>query len=481
MYTFLAIFITVAIGTILAEPTYEATAKILVKMGRENIYVPTMPAAGSQQNPIINNNREEQINSEIQILTSQALLEQVVETFGPSSIYDNLNQKGKGGSIVLAVFRTGNEKTQSPVKKAAMNLKNDLSVKGVKKSNVIEIRFKHKDPHVAAKVTNKMVELSLDRHLEVYKTPQSYKFFNRQSQILKEKLSKSEKNLEFFKREQNVSMLDHEIELLLTNVATLRTEINQTFSRIAETESRLNQLKKQLQGIPKTVALAEEFEASQYIINTLQGRLVELQLEEQELLTKYTSENRLVLNIREEINIVQKKLATHERKKYGRNRSGLNSTYQHVQEDLLNNKAELYAMKAKKVSQIHQLDEYKQRLDKLNRLESTLVELKRQIKVDQLNYNLYISKIEESRISKAMDTEKIANLTPIQAAFPPLKPIKPKKQLNMVLGFLLGIFGSLLLAILIEYLDDTLEIPEDAENSLSLPVLASVPELTNDI
>jgi uncharacterized protein involved in exopolysaccharide biosynthesis len=184
------------------------------------------------------------------------------------------------------------------------------------------------------------------------------------------------------------------------------------------------------------------------------------------------------VNIREEIDIVRKKIAEHEGKKYEKSRSGLNTTYQRIQEELLSNQAELNALQAKKASQIQQLDGYRGRLDELNGNESTLVDLKRQVEVDQQNYNLYLTKFEESRISQAMDSEKIANLTPIQMATPPSKPIKPKRLLNLILGFFLGIFGSLLLAFLAEYLDDTLEMPEDAESSLSLPVLASIPELS---
>ena len=40
----------VAIGSFMQKPRYEATAQILVKMGRENIYVPTNPGTG----PILN-------------------------------------------------------------------------------------------------------------------------------------------------------------------------------------------------------------------------------------------------------------------------------------------------------------------------------------------------------------------------------------------------------------------------------------------
>jgi uncharacterized protein involved in exopolysaccharide biosynthesis len=78
-------FITVAIGTLVMEPTYEATSQILVKMGRENLYVPTVPSRNNLS-PVVSFDREEQINSEIEILKGRFLAQKVVESLGAAAI-----------------------------------------------------------------------------------------------------------------------------------------------------------------------------------------------------------------------------------------------------------------------------------------------------------------------------------------------------------------------------------------------------------
>ena len=103
--------------------------------------------------------------------------------------------------------------------------------------------------------------------------------------------------------------------------------------------------------------------------------------------------------------------------------------------------------------------------------------LENQLDVDQENYRLYLKKFEESRISNAMDAEKIANVSVLERAIPPLKPVSPKVRLNLALGVFLGMFGGLFLAFFMEYLDDSLDRPEDVEQHLKLPVLVSIPEL----
>ena len=87
---FAATICTVVIGTFLIEPTYEAKAQILVKMGRENLYIPP----NSTNSQIMNVNRDNQLNSEIELLKSRSLAENVIKSMGPETIYKNLDHKG---------------------------------------------------------------------------------------------------------------------------------------------------------------------------------------------------------------------------------------------------------------------------------------------------------------------------------------------------------------------------------------------------
>ena len=76
-----------------------------------------------------------------------------------------------------------------------------------------------------------------------------------------------------------------------------------------------------------------------------------------------------------------------------------------------------------------------------------------------------------------MDNSKMANVTLMQPALTPLEPVSPKVSLNIVLSLFLGGFGGLGLAFFSDYMDDTLEKPEDVENVLQLPLLASIPDI----
>jgi len=463
----------VAVGSLKAKPAYKAISQILIKVGRENIYVPTLPASRTSS-PVFTFNREEQINSEIEILKSRFLAEKVIESLGPATIYEELKNPKTG--ILSNLLRTQNT-PPSPIERAILKLRKGINVEGVRKSDVIDVSFKHTDSHMAATVVNTLVNLYLDHHVNVHKNPQSYEFFREQAQILKGQLKQSEEKLEAFKKQHNITSLDEEKTLQLRQEADLRTAFNQTLTQEAETENRTRQLRNQLAATPKTIPQGEEIDHNPYLINTLQARLVELELKEKDLLTKYTEQSRLVQNVRDEIRMVRDKLAIHETKRYGKSRSGLNVIYQRLQEDLLRNEAELKALKAKEEIQRAQLADYRKKLAKLNRIEMELTHLQHEVDVDRQNYRLYLTKFEESRISDAMDTEKIANVSMIEPARPPLKPVSPRIFLNMVLALFLGAFGGLGLAFFWEYLDDSLEKTDDVEDYLELPVLASIPEM----
>ncbi len=236
-----------------------------------------------------------------------------------------------------------------------MKFQKSLSVEGIKKSDVIAVSFKHKDPKMAAKIVNTLANAYLDEHLLVHKNPQSYNFFEDQSQVLKTNLEQSEAALETFKKENRVTALDEQQKLLLKHIADLNAEFNRTLSQEAETKNRILQIRQQLDKTPENVPQGKEVDHNPFLISNLEARLVELQLKEKKLLVKYTPQSRLVKNVKEEIQMVQEKLAQNEKKQYGKSRVGLNTTYQRLQEEFFRNQADGKALAAKREIQNTQL------------------------------------------------------------------------------------------------------------------------------
>jgi uncharacterized protein involved in exopolysaccharide biosynthesis len=458
----------VGLGTLLsimAKPQYEAEAKLLVNIGRENFYTPEVPI-NEQRNAVFVPNQEEQINSEIEILKSQYLIEKMVEVLGPTHLYPALrgadDNHGQQEELVSRVVRKIRDE--------------NLEVEKVAQSNVIKVSFRHEDPTLAAKVVNTLVDLYLDRHMDLHQNLESSDFYQVQSELLKEKLAQAEANLQILIKKYGISAPAEERELLLRQIGEVESKLFQTLTREAETEKRILELRQQLAQIPRTISLYEEIDNSPLIVNSLETKVMELKMKEQEFLAKYKEESRVIRDIREQIQTVTEELAEQERKLHSKSRSGVNPIYQSLLEELSRAEIDLKGLKATEISQAAHLEEYKKRLNDLNRVEMDFNNLQQKIKIDRQNYQLYLTRFEESRISRAMNAEKISNVSLIDPGKPPLNPISPKILLNIALSLLVGSIGSLVMAFLWQYSDDKLEQESDVEKFLGLPVLASIPE-----
>ncbi|MGR6035996.1 MAG: GumC family protein [Candidatus Nitrosoglobus sp.] len=460
-------FTVVGLGTLLsliAKPQYEAEAKLLVNVGRENFYTPEVPI-NDQRNAVFVPNKEEEINSEIEILKSHYLIKRMVEVLGPTHIYPALREADdKHGQ-------------QEIVNEAVRKIRDEsLQVEKVPQSNVIKVSFRHQDPILAAKVVNTLVDLYLERHMDLHQNLESSDFYQTQAQLLREKLAQGEASLQALMKQYGISAPAKERELLLQRIGELEAKLFQTLTGEAETEKRINELRRQLAQVPRTINLYKEIDNSLPVVSSLETKMVELKIKEQELLARYKEESRVIGDIREQIQTVAEKLAEQKGRLNSRSRTGVNPIYQVLLEGLSRAETKLKGLKAAEVSQATHLKEYKKRLSDLNRIEMEFNNLQQRIKIDRQNYQLYLTRFEESRISKAMNVEKISNVSLIDPGKPPLDPISPKILLNIVLSILVGGIGSLVMAFLWQYLDDKLEQESDIEKFLGLPVLASIPE-----
>jgi uncharacterized protein involved in exopolysaccharide biosynthesis len=209
--------------------------------------------------------------------------------------------------------------------------------------------------------------------------------------------------------------------------------------------------------------LGVETELNPYAISSIRSRLSELKLKEEELLAKYTEQSIMVTNVRKEIQTAQD-LLNKEEKNY-HDKAVTSITH------------DLTALRSKEANQRKHLEEYQEALGRINTIELRLKELERDVKLNEENYQLYIKNMEEARISDAMDSQKIANISVIEPAQPPIKPVKPKKLLNILLSLILGSCAALGVAFSSEYLSHTFNTSNEVKSKLGVNVLATIPDM----
>lgn len=456
LLVFLATVASVTFGSFLIPPTYEAKSSLLVKFGREYIYQPEVGERPVDMR-LVPLNQEEVINSEIQILTSRDLIEKVISTLGIEKIYPEL---AKSPSNKIA-----------PIEKAILQFQKKLSAEGIKKSNVIQVSFQHKEPQIAAQAVNLLIDFFKEKHLQVFSDPRS-SFLEQQLVTYEQKLKESEDNLESFKQRHKVSSLDEQRSLFLKQRTDLDTSFKNTQNQIKELQQKLASLEKQMQTISESKTLYTETDRYK-VIDEAKVKLLDLQLQEQELLQKYNENSRLVVNVRKEIQLVKNFLLEQEKAIEGKVKTG-NVVYQEAEKEIIKAKAELSSQEAKETSLRLQLVQLDRAIQNFDLREKDLQDLHREQANNEKNYQTYLHKVEEARISDDMNRQKMANLSVIQAAAVPTKPVRPKKGFNIFLSIILGSVSGLGYAFLSEYTAQGLLTPEDAEKRLNLPVIATI-------
>jgi capsular exopolysaccharide synthesis family protein len=102
--------------------------------------------------------------------------------------------------------------------------------------------------------------------------------------------------------------------------------------------------------------------------------------------------------------------------------------------------------------------------------------LQRDVDTNHQLYNAILTRLKDVSIS---DNVQATNVSVINSAEVPTVPALPKKSRDMALATVIGLAGGIGLAFVLEFLDNTLKNPEEAENYLRLPNLGVVPEFSS--
>lgn len=450
---FIAVVATVTAVTYLLSPTYEAQSTLLVKFGREFTYRPEV----NDRPPMIAVNQEEALNSEINIITSRDLIQKVITTLQVRNIYPELLQNPPA--------------SMTPLDAAITIFSKSLSVEVVKKTNVLQVSLQHKNPHIAAKAVNLLVEFYKERHFQVYNGPES-EFLERQLTSYEQKLKDSEDKLQTFKLRNGVYSLEEQRGLLLRQRMELDATLKTSQSRIDGMRRKLVTLQSKIKHLGEKNEHYTQSERDKIIVDA-KAQLLSLQLKERDLVGKYPESNGLVANVRKDIAVVSAFLKEQEADILTRVKTS-NAVYQEAEKEAILTEAELNSEVAKANIVRQQRSQLDDAVRGLDRNEKPLQNLTRDVSTNDKNYRNYLDRFEEARISNDMNRQKMANLSVIQAATAPVKPIKPKKVLNIVIGMILGAISGLGYAMLAEYTSQGISSPEEAQKRLRLPVLATV-------
>lgn len=442
----------------LTPRVYEANAQLMVKFGWEYMYSPELAMQGNSASPYA---RNEVLNSEVQILNSQDLKERVITKLGVAKIYPRLAEQVP--------------ELDKAKELAVLAMEQSLQVRTIKNSSIVELAFQGPDPQTAAEVVYQLIYYYGAKRIEIFKDPKSILFLEKKAAEYQQKLRETEDEMAAFKQKNEVFALGEQLTMLLQRRSELAGSLLSNANLTKELQEKLATYEKELKAIPQTVASGELAPAQP---NNLQTQLVTLQMKEQELLGKYKEDSRSVADVRRQMEVLRKNMASAAGSPAPAGPKTENTVHQEIQKEIVKCKAELSSLRANEKlvqGQIAKLDEEIKLLDSR---EKRLRELQRDLASDEHNYVQARKKLEEVRVFDEMDRQKMTSVSVLQPATVPLKPIKPSKPpvIYIALGLALGLGGGCGLAFALEMLSSAMRTPEDVEKHLQLPVLVSIPD-----
>jgi uncharacterized protein involved in exopolysaccharide biosynthesis len=446
---------SVTLGVFLLPPVYEATASVLIKIGREYLPKPDVGAGGN----LLSVNQQEIINSEIAILNSRDVIGKVINALGVDRIYPKIARDPP--------------RNMTPFDAALVEFAKDLRTDDVKKSSVINVSFRNRDPVVAAKALTLLIGFYKEKHLQVFANAES-SFLKEQMAEYQRRLHESEQALETFKQDNKVYSVEEQRSLLLKQRVDLDTSLKSANDRVSALKREVSSYRQHLSDIAKDKAQYTQSELDKILVDA-RTRLLSLQIKEQELLAKdYRSDSRSVKDVRKEIWVVKSFLNSQEDNIRHTVRTS-NPVYQEVQKQLLKAQADLASQQAGAATLSEQIAQLDRQIRSLDEKQNELSNLKRALSINEKNYLTYAEKHEEARISDDLNRQKIANISVVQAPSIPKKPVEPKKRLDIFLAIILGGIFGVGYAFLLEFISHGLSTPQQVEDRLGHRVLVSIP------
>ncbi|PYV06665.1 MAG: hypothetical protein DMG26_02585 [Acidobacteria bacterium] len=475
--SFLGIFLAAAVAALVLPDQYEAQMAILVNRDRGNPVV--SPAAPVQTDYTPADVTEEELNSEVQLLQSQDLLEAIVRDchlYRPG-LLDVLLAK----LIPSLSAEAANQAAQpdpKQVAKAVLKLAKQLDVQVVKRSHVIAVAYETPDPQLSARVLNELEKLYLAKHATVHRPTGTFDFFQQEAHQYRQGLEEAEARLVSFTQQQGVVDGQAEKDLALRQFSQFDVALRTTQVEIADTEHRIRTLEAQTKSTPSRITTQVKRGDNGQLLQQLTSTLLELELRRTELLSKFEPGYRPVQEVEQKIAETRAAIAQAEKSPIKEETTDRDPTQTFLATELAKANADLAGLQARAAATAVAVRAYQQNARWLDEKEVAQQDLIRDVKAAEDNYLLYLRKQEEARISDALDRRQIVNVSIAQAATVPVLPAYPK-WLIVLLGGFLAAGGSIGLAFGAEYFDPTFRTPEEVQSSLEIPVLASLPKAGN--
>jgi capsular exopolysaccharide synthesis family protein len=324
----------------------------------------------------------------------------------------------------------------------------NLGVELVPKTRMLIVGFENPDPQLAAQVATTLVNNYIDYNfrLKYDATRQASGWMEQQLDELKAKVEKSQQALVEYERQNQIVNTDEKQNVVEQMLSDLSRDLANAESERVQKESLYHQVVEN-RGQMATLAHNELLQRLEEKASDLQGQYTEALSQYGPAFPKVLRLHEQIAEVRGEIEQEQNRVISRIRRDYeeARNRENLAAAAVAAQ---------------------------KEQVGKLNQLLVQHNLLQRDFEGNQQLYQSLLQRLKDATVSAGL---RSTNIHLVDSALPPSLPVRPKRPLNIALGFLAGVVLGIMGAFVREAFDHSVKTAEEVEALLDAPTLAVIP------
>src|SRR5229473_1163136 len=434
----LAVVTITSIGTFRMQPVYVALSRIEIDRENSNI----LPFQGADSYDYISD-LDNYIETQSKILTSETM---ALQTIRGGVLSGQVDFASDPSSDALS---TGSLANLKPPPELASFLAS-LSVKRVPNSRLMDVSFESTNPLLAAQIVNAHIKNFIEQNFQsrYEATTRASTWLTDQLSELKIRVEKAEDARITYERQNQIWALDGDKQNVTTQrMADLNKELTDVQSERMRKQSLFEFAKAgDMDSVPQI--------RDNPVVQDLFRKRTELNSQYTDALNQYGPNFPKVLRLQSQLKEIE---AAAEKEKKGviaRLESEHRESRQ--REELLT----------------QALDQQKVEVNQMSERMVQYSILKREAEANKALYDGLLTKLKEAGISAGL---RSSNIRVVDPAMVPTYPARPAKTRNIALSFVIGLVGGIGLALLREYMDNTVKSPDDIEALVRLPSLAVVP------
>ena len=451
----LAVFSTVAIGTLKQKPIYEG--KVLIEINPEQPNVLNFQEILQLDTRNADSYRETQYK----VLQSRTLAERVVrdlqlyrnpEFYRTRRLFGLIERDPE--TVPSAAQGDPPDPSSEAYRNSVEKFLDLVSVSPVRRSDLVEVAMYSQDPQLAARIANQLASDYIDQNLQVKwdETLKASEWLAGQLTGLKAKLEKSEDALQAYARANSILFVEERKNLVSARLEQIQQEYTKAQAERFQKEALYSLVEQgKIQDLPGFL--------DNQLIQGLAIRLAELERDYSQLTATVKPDYPKAVALKKQIDTLQAAL-------------------DQQKQSLTQNIVDQYRAAVGREGYL--ADALERQKKEVNDIAEKTIQyniLKREVDTSKQLYDGLLQRLKEAQVSAGL---KASNIRVVDPAEIPKGPVKPRVMLNLALAVILGLGLGIGLAFFQEYLDVTIKNPDEVERLVRLPSLGVIPVFSSD-